>query len=124
VRLHRTRSYRRRFDREARNVNLRFSALHYVVVASLHIHDHRCTARDNAGTRNELMMKDFYTVEEIAELLRVRPRTVRNWLSRRSGDLPPSIVIGRRRLFPLSAYEVWKEQRICERRGITFRASQ
>jgi predicted DNA-binding transcriptional regulator AlpA len=58
------------------------------------------------------MMKEFYTVEEIAELLRIRPGTVRNRLSRRARDLPPSITIGRRRLFPLLDYEQWKERRI------------
>ena len=47
------------------------------------------------------MTKEFYTVEEIAELLRIRPGTVRNRLSYRGNDLPPSVVIGRRRLFPL-----------------------
>jgi len=69
-------------------------------------------------------MKDFYTVEEIAELLRVRPGTVRNWLSRRGRDLPPSIVVGRRRLFPLRAYERWKEQRVSEQYPIIDRAAQ
>jgi hypothetical protein len=58
------------------------------------------------------MAKEFYTVEEIAELLRVRPGTVRNRLSYRSRDLPPSIVIGRRRLFPLAGYETWKQLRL------------
>jgi excisionase family DNA binding protein len=61
------------------------------------------------------MTKEFYTVEEIAELLRIRPGTVRNRLSKRDRDMPPSIVIGRRRLFPLSAYDLWIKQRICER---------
>jgi len=61
------------------------------------------------------MMKEFYTVEEIAELLRVRPGTIRNRLSHRNRDLPPSIVIGRRRLFPLSDYEVWIKQRLFDR---------
>jgi hypothetical protein len=59
--------------------------------------------------------KAFYTVEEIAELLRIRPGTVRNRLSRRDCDMPPSIVIGRRRLFPLAGYEVWIKQRLFER---------
>jgi hypothetical protein len=54
--------------------------------------------------------KDFYTVVEMAELLRVRPGTVRNRLWRRNDSLPPSTVIGRRRLFPLGAYEVWKQR--------------
>src|SRR5690348_6504052 len=91
IRLHRTRSYRRRFDREARNLALRFSALHYVVVTSLRTHHHRWSAGDNASSTERTTMKDFYTVEEIAELLRVRPGTVRNWLSRPRRDLPPSI---------------------------------
>jgi hypothetical protein len=51
------------------------------------------------------MMKEFYTVEEIAELLRIRPGTVRNRLSQGANDLPPSIVNGRRRLFSLADYE-------------------
>jgi len=41
------------------------------------------------------MAKDFYTVGEIAELLRVQPGTVRNRLSRGDGCLPPSTLIGR-----------------------------
>jgi len=61
------------------------------------------------------MMKEFYTVEEIAELLRIRPGTVRNRLSQRAGDLPPSIVNGRRRLFPPRDYERWKQQRLSGR---------
>lgn len=42
------------------------------------------------------MDKDFYTVAEMAELLRVRPGTVRNRLLRRDDSVPPSTVIGRR----------------------------
>ena len=61
------------------------------------------------------MTKDFYTVEEIADLLRTRPGTVRNRLFRRADLLPPSITIGRRRLFPLSDYEVWVKHRLFDR---------
>jgi excisionase family DNA binding protein len=61
------------------------------------------------------MMKEFYTVEEIAELLRIRPGTVRNRLSQGANDLPPSIVNGRRRLFSLADYEQWKQQRLSGR---------
>jgi hypothetical protein len=61
------------------------------------------------------MTRVFYTVEEIAELLRIRPGTVRNRVSQRRRDVPPSIVIGRRRLFPLSDYEVWIKHRLFER---------
>lgn len=56
------------------------------------------------------MAREFYTVAEIAELLRVRPGTVRNRLWRRDAALPPSTVIGRRRLFPLREYEAWKQR--------------
>lgn len=56
------------------------------------------------------MSKDFYTVAEIADLLRVRPGTVRNRLWHGDRALPPSTVIGRRRLFPVTAYEAWKRQ--------------
>lgn len=48
-------------------------------------------------------MKDFYTVEEIATLLRISPGTVRNRLSRGKAQLPPSVLVGRRRLFPRSS---------------------
>jgi hypothetical protein len=58
-----------------------------------------------------IVAKEFYTVEEMAELLRIRPGTVRNRLLHRSEDVPPSVVIGRRRLFPVSGYEDWKRQR-------------
>jgi Helix-turn-helix domain len=56
------------------------------------------------------MAQDFYTIEEIAALLRVRPGTVRNRISRRDADLPPSTINGRRRLFPVAAYEAWKQK--------------
>ena len=49
--------------------------------------------------------KEFYTIAEMAELLRVRPGTIRNRLWLRACSLPPSTVIGRRRLFPLAQYE-------------------
>jgi excisionase family DNA binding protein len=61
------------------------------------------------------MTKVFYTIEEIAELLRVRPGTVRNRLSQRDRNLPSSIAIGRRRLFVEADYEVWIERRLFDR---------
>ena len=53
------------------------------------------------------MTKDFYTVEEIAALLRVQVSAVRNRLSRGDPTLPPSLRVGGRRLFPVAAYEKW-----------------
>jgi excisionase family DNA binding protein len=55
-----------------------------------------------------MMSKDFYTIEEVAELLRVRPGTVRNRLWRGDSTLPPSVRNGRRRLFPVADYVAWK----------------
>jgi excisionase family DNA binding protein len=55
------------------------------------------------------MTKDFYTVDEMAELLRIREATVRTRLWREADSLPPSTTIGRRRLFPQDAYEQWKQ---------------
>lgn len=54
--------------------------------------------------------KDFYTVDEVAALLRMQVSAVRNRLSRRDPTLPPSLLAGGRRLFPVAAYEVWKGQ--------------
>jgi excisionase family DNA binding protein len=50
----------------------------------------------------------FYTVDEVAVALRVSPGTIRNKLSRGEGaDLPPSVRLGRRRLFPQERFEAW-----------------
>jgi excisionase family DNA binding protein len=54
--------------------------------------------------------KEFYTIAEMAELLRIRPGTVRNRLWLRANSLPPSMMIGRRRLFPFAEYEAWKQR--------------
>ena len=48
----------------------------------------------------------FYTLEDIANELHIRPGTARNRLALGQG-MPPSIRIGRRRLFPVSEYEHW-----------------
>lgn len=56
--------------------------------------------------------KDFYTVDEVAALLRVQVSAVRNRLSRRDPTLPPSLRVGGRRLFPVANYEAWKGQLI------------
>jgi predicted DNA-binding transcriptional regulator AlpA len=55
----------------------------------------------------KMTQKDFLTVEEIAELLRVTASSVRNRLSRDDPTLPPSLRVGGRRLFTVSGYERW-----------------
>jgi hypothetical protein len=54
--------------------------------------------------------KDFYTVEEMAALLRVQASAIRNRLSKQDTTLPPSMRVGGRRLFPALGYEAWKAQ--------------
>jgi excisionase family DNA binding protein len=51
-------------------------------------------------------MRPLYTVQELADTLRLQPGTVRNKLSR-GEDLPRSVRVGRRRLFPEDAVEAW-----------------
>src|SRR5215831_9797286 len=51
-------------------------------------------------------MRPLYTIEELADTLRLQPGTVRNKLSR-GEDLPRSVRVGRRRLFPEDAVEAW-----------------
>lgn len=51
-------------------------------------------------------MRPLYTIQELAHALRLQPGTVRNKLSR-GEDLPRSVVVGRRRLFPEDAVETW-----------------
>jgi excisionase family DNA binding protein len=51
-------------------------------------------------------MRPLYTIQELANTLRLQPGTVRNKLSR-GEDLPRSVLVGRRRLFPEDAVEAW-----------------
>ncbi|MDR5804896.1 helix-turn-helix domain-containing protein [Caballeronia sp. LZ001] len=53
-----------------------------------------------------LTVTRFYTLEEIARELHIAPATVRNRLTLRQ-PMPPSIRIGRRRLFPVDEFERW-----------------
>lgn len=69
------------------------------------------------NSKRSKVTKEFYTIAEMAELLRVRPGTVRNRLWLRANSLPPSMMIGRRRLFPAADYEAWKERLLTELRN-------
>ena len=48
----------------------------------------------------------FYTLEDIANELHIRPGTARNRLAL-GQDMPPLIKVGRRRLFAVSEFEKW-----------------
>jgi excisionase family DNA binding protein len=54
-------------------------------------------------------MRALYTVQELANALRLQPGTVRNKLSRRE-DLPRSVRVGRRRLFSEEDVERWLQE--------------
>jgi hypothetical protein len=55
-------------------------------------------------------MDRFYTLGEIAQLLRMSAGTARNRLSR-GDDMRPSMRIGRRRLFPQTLVDRWCSRR-------------
>jgi excisionase family DNA binding protein len=51
-------------------------------------------------------VRPLYTIPELAQALRLQPGTIRNKLSR-GEDMPRSIQVGRRRLFPENEVETW-----------------
>lgn len=53
-----------------------------------------------------MAIRRFYTLEEIANELHIAPATARNRLTL-GLPMPPSIRVGRRRLFPVDEYERW-----------------
>jgi excisionase family DNA binding protein len=56
-------------------------------------------------------MDPLLTIDEIAQILRMSIGTVRNRLSR--GDaMPPSLRVGRRRLFPEQSLHRWSAKRM------------
>jgi hypothetical protein len=69
------------------------------------------SASNNRSTRSKRVAKDqdFYTLVEMAALLRVQVSAVRARLGRGDPSLPPSIRVGGRRLFPVSLYEQWRD---------------
>lgn len=68
-------------------------------------------------------MKPLYTIQELAQTLRLQPGTVRNKLSR-GDDLPKSVVVGRRRLFPEQAVEAWLEAQEAHEAAATSSGTQ
>jgi excisionase family DNA binding protein len=52
-------------------------------------------------------MGTFLTTEEVADLCRTSPSTVRFWAHQKSG--PPSLRVGRRRLYDKADVTAWLE---------------
>lgn len=51
-------------------------------------------------------MQKYLTIEEISQRLHIATGTARNRICR--GDpMPPSLKVGRRRLFPEAEFEIW-----------------
>ncbi|WP_363323536.1 helix-turn-helix domain-containing protein [uncultured Pseudoteredinibacter sp.] len=58
------------------------------------------------------MATNYLTVEQVSKKLHVTAGTIRNRISK--GDpMPPSIKVGRRRLFPEDEFESWIKLRRC-----------
>jgi excisionase family DNA binding protein len=55
-------------------------------------------------------MTRLVTINELAHALRLTPGTIRNKLAR-GADLPPSIRLGRRRLFSQEQIDAWLKAR-------------
>lgn len=57
------------------------------------------------------MGKQYLSLEQISQRLHLAPGTVRNRLSR-NDPMPPSVRVGRRRLFPEDQFDAWMESRV------------
>ena len=51
-------------------------------------------------------MPRYLTLEQVSERMHIRTATARNRLSR-GAPMPPSVRVGKRRLFPAAAFERW-----------------
>ena len=51
-------------------------------------------------------MPRYLTLEQVSERMHIRTATARNRLSR-GAPMPPSVRVGKRRLFPAAAIERW-----------------
>ncbi len=54
----------------------------------------------------EKMQRSYLTLEQVSERMHIRTGTARNRLSR-GEPMPPSVKVGRRRLFPAAEFELW-----------------
>jgi len=61
---------------------------------------------------------DFFDAAELAARIGSTAKSVLNRADRAGVDLPPSVHIGRKRLWPRVAYEQWVAQKL-EKAGIT-----
>lgn len=59
------------------------------------------------------MTTQYLTVDEVSRRLRMAPGTARNRMSRHD-PMPPSVKVGRRRLFPEDKFNQWMEVRFQE----------
>ena len=58
------------------------------------------------------MARTYLTLEQVSERMHIKAGTARNRLSR-GEPMPPSVKVGRRRLFPEDAFERWMAAHLC-----------
>lgn len=62
------------------------------------------------------MTTRYLTLDEISQRLHMAPGTARNRMSKHD-PMPPSVKVGRRRLFPEDKFNQWMEVRLQESAG-------
>lgn len=62
------------------------------------------------------MTTQYLTLDEISRRLHIAPGTARNRMSKHD-PMPPSVKVGRRRLFPEDKFNQWMEVRLQENAG-------
>lgn len=63
------------------------------------------------------MSTQYLTLDEVSRRLHMAPGTARNRMSRQD-PMPPSVRIGRRRLFPEDMFEQWMQERLTKEGGL------
>lgn len=63
------------------------------------------------------MSTQYLTLDEVSRRLHMAPGTARNRMSRQD-PMPPSVRIGRRRLFPEDMFEQWMQERLKKEGGL------
>jgi len=58
------------------------------------------------------MARTYLTLEQVSERMHIKAGTARNRLSR-GEPMPPSVKVGRRRLFPEDEFDRWMATHLC-----------
>ena len=69
------------------------------------------------------MARIWLTLEQVSERMHIKAGTARNRLSR-GEPMPPSVKVGRRRLFPEDAFERWMAAQFVHKRSLLVGADR